>query len=1151
MSCYHNHRYKTDHTSDGYDEYEQERVKDAKDVLTVPDEVVQLVTEVNQTRWTFGSIGLGFEVAGQVWRQHEHIFSSHTHEIKMKKISRTARLGPPTRVRQDIFEQYQVDGLVIDKVDGIIWKKWLDKARPANHPKIILVFSDGDQLIKEDGIMGKGFHTDMKRHGYDTRYWMMRAWEYGAALDQVRLVTIFWQRTFGGEIVQPTIIALPARAMSNLLMPVGVPIRAWTNQVMGPAVIKKGIPCIVGRIGIQDVYGCQGIMPDTIPSWIQTHKGIRRLQHQELAKAKGYLEESEMPHSKGGLNSVRMGTCGHIVTAAMDRAGEWLKEFGCSRWNNNGAFANGYLVGTTTDPLQSDTTTKNVQDDDAAAATMWSTDEEDEADPDWDWEVPDISVGSTWYKERISKLKEATKDSHDGDRWFCEGIECLDRHRMNYTEAGPKRLQLLWWEFPKEHWKPLREGCLLGFLITPSGELKLNGKLSDDKQTVAGSFVDKLIELGVLLPATEDLIANCPLFCVDKAYDSDQKHCIANCKEGGQNACMGKDPVYLTQKEAMLIRLYFGGWTGIADASKQLHNFKTHPSERKYLGCIHPTTGLPYVYGGLPMGTTNSPPIACRINNAAMRQLIDECELFQGTPMINTWAQHMKDGSYDHRRGHGRILMGADGLPACMIFTIVDDYFIHGPTKRKCRLAFSAFMDYMVRLGFICQKVKTSPPRQRQKFCGMLWDTKRIPTILIPTDKISRFITTIDYILLLDDQDELSRLSASICGGLLQSLIEATPSRIGQVYLRRLYDDVHHTIDLYGKSLYYTVMQLSSVGRQDLAWWKAFLESIPGNASCTGSMASLTVTWGDGSGTGTGGTSELVACGDKRHDEIETWMGTWAPHVSYFDSNWQELRTLSWTLERKLQQPSNQIQGGTLFYFTDNMVTYYIVNNGSARNPDLHKVVRDIKAMEIKLKCRVEVVHVPGKTMIIQGTDGLSRGVWVSADRLQRSSVEESRLALQGIPFNEIMGKWALRATGLPMDTAYQHHSDLSSWAYADIDQQWSIWTPSPEIARQAISHFLDYWVEHPWYTGAIFLIPRVFQRQWGHLSKSITELGIFQPRELPWGARYESLIPFVCLVCYPHVRTLPKPEGMESVAIPKRLEWWHLAQAEQVRRMR
>jgi hypothetical protein len=114
--------------------------------------------------------------------------------------------------------------------------------------------------------------------------------------------------------------------------------------------------------GTADVYGCQGIMPDAIPGWIQTHKGIRRLQHQELAKAKGYLEESEMPHSKGGLNSVQMGTCGHIMTAVMDRAGEWLKDI---------------LIRKAMDPLKSDMRTEDGQEDDDTAETMWSTNKED------------------------------------------------------------------------------------------------------------------------------------------------------------------------------------------------------------------------------------------------------------------------------------------------------------------------------------------------------------------------------------------------------------------------------------------------------------------------------------------------------------------------------------------------------------------------------------------------------------------------------------------------------------------------------------------------------------------------------------------------------------------------------------------------------
>jgi hypothetical protein len=120
------------------------------------------------------------------------------------------------------------------------------------------------------------------------------------------------------------------------------------------------------------------------------------------------------------------------------------------------------------------------------------------------------------------------------------------------------------------------------------------------------------------------------------------------------------------------------------------------------------------------------------------------------------------------------------------------------------------------------------------------------------------------------------------------------------------------------------------------------------------------VTWGDCSGTGTGGTFEEVQ--HSSEPVIDAWMGTWATHVANFDYNWRELRTLLWTMERlnqKDQQKSGHIsfleksarpakgsvEGGTLFYFTNNMVTYYIVHNGSSTSPSLHKLIRRIKIL--------------------------------------------------------------------------------------------------------------------------------------------------------------------------------------------------------------
>jgi hypothetical protein len=123
---------------------------------------------------------------------------------------------------------------------------------------------------------------------------------------------------------------------------------------------------------------------------------------------------------------------------------------------------------------------------------------------------------------------------------------------------------------------------------------------------------------------------------------------------------------------------------------------------------------------------------------------------------------------------------------------MVDDYLIHSPTKRRCEEAFEEFMEYMVRLGFICQKAKTSLPAQVQKFCGLIFDTstRETPRLRIPSAKLSRSLATLDFVIKMNSRGTLSRLTVAVMGGLLQSLVVATPARLGQTYLRGLYEDL-------------------------------------------------------------------------------------------------------------------------------------------------------------------------------------------------------------------------------------------------------------------------------------------------------------------------------------------------------------------------
>jgi hypothetical protein len=136
----------------------------------------------------------------------------------------------------------------------------------------------------------------------------------------------------------------------------------------------------------------------------------------------------------------------------------------------------------------------------------------------------------------------------------------------------------------------------------------------------------------------------------------------------------------------------------------------------------------------------------------------------------------------------------------------------------------------------------------------------------------------------------VSRLSVAVGGGFLQSLVEATPARVGQTYLRKLYDEVHGLEEVYGKALYYTSIVLTAECIADLVWWREFLVRNPCQVSRSGQAQSLLATWGDGSGTGTGGTIE-----EQHAPSIEQWMGAWHPLVLRHTSNSLVLRhTSNW-----------------------------------------------------------------------------------------------------------------------------------------------------------------------------------------------------------------------------------------------------------------
>jgi hypothetical protein len=140
------------------------------------------------------------------------------------------------------------------------------------------------------------------------------------------------------------------------------------------------------------------------------------------------------------------------------------------------------------------------------------------------------------------------------------------------------------------------------------------------------------------------------------------------------------------------------------------------------------------------MGLPNYPGTSGRHGSAFLRTIVDHCEAFSGEPILN---HPFLGQTYYATLGEGRFIMGPDGEPCLLIWIHVDDLFVHCPTREK----FNYLTGTEMRLGLICQPVKTSPPCQIQKFYGFLYDLKEAPYLHVLPDKLSRAQALVCYVL--------------------------------------------------------------------------------------------------------------------------------------------------------------------------------------------------------------------------------------------------------------------------------------------------------------------------------------------------------------------------------------------------------------------
>ena len=120
------------------------------------------------------------------------------------------------------------------------------------------------------------------------------------------------------------------------------------------------------------------------------------------------------------------------------------------------------------------------------------------------------------------------------------------------------------------------------------------------------------------------------------------------------------------------------------------------------------------------------------------------------------------------------------------------------------------------------------------------------------------------------------------------------------------------------------------------------------------------------------------------------------------------------------------------------------------------------------------------------------------------------------------------------------------TWAFQQVRGRATLWFPAPEWAHQLLDAVVSTWTEQPWDTEAFFLIPRVFQCDWGRASKHIQELGLHAAGIIPaYGSTTD--IPCILLHLPSYIRSLPLLRQLDTPTQPTG-EQWHKEQAEYVR---
>jgi len=400
-----------------------------------------LPKQAKSKRIRFSTIGHGLDLPRLAWSQEQQLFSLQDLALQEQLPFRPAKQeGKPLEQQpKNFLKQNPVDVLLIEGSDrdpnGSLITAMLDRVPIEERPRAITITNPVTVLLaRKDIRRRKQQRKALEQLGYAGIEWLLDTGTQGGAIDQEVIANV---HIMGGPTVvlpvYPLPQGLPARPMQNLLLPCGIPKRDWAPhqlvellehpETVGPTLIS-------GYLQERPIFHPRGCMPDSLDGWDDTERGIRWLQSNKLGKGKGLPSEWMSKNTKLPQKSVLASTSLHIWVSICDSLSSWFREDGSPSTKTK-------PLSPTHPPPTGPVGERSVDPDEHNVGPR-----EDEEAP-WEYQLPDLSVGRCWHKQRIRNLKVSMRGRPNSAQLFDEGIEALTIHRNNCSPEGPKYLQIL------------------------------------------------------------------------------------------------------------------------------------------------------------------------------------------------------------------------------------------------------------------------------------------------------------------------------------------------------------------------------------------------------------------------------------------------------------------------------------------------------------------------------------------------------------------------------------------------------------------------------------------------------------------------------------------------------------------------------------